>query len=50
VIVFAGLVAGSAAIYAISRRAPVSADNVNDSADVVINPGQDSPRSPEVIG
>ncbi len=50
VIVFAGLVAGSSAIYAISRRAPVSADNVNDSRDVVINPGQDSPRSPEVIG
>jgi PiT family inorganic phosphate transporter len=52
VIVFAGLVAGSAAIYAISRRAPVSADNVNDSRDVVINPGEGepNPRSPEVIG
>ena len=52
VIVFAGLVAGSAAIYAISRRAPVSADNVNDARDVVINPGEgeSTPRSPEVIG
>ncbi len=50
-IVFAGLVAGSVAIYAISRRAPVSADNVNDSSDVVINPGDGSTsRSPEVIG
>src|SRR6476659_3344242 len=41
VIVFAGLIAGAAAIYAISRRAPVSADNVNDARDVVINPGDD---------
>ncbi|HEY5879566.1 MAG TPA: inorganic phosphate transporter [Nakamurella sp.] len=52
VIVFAGLVAGSAAIYVISRRAPVSADNVNDARDVVINPGEGeaASRSPEVIG
>ncbi len=52
VIVVAGLVAGAWAIYTISRRAPVSADNVNDARDVVINPGQgeSSPRSPEVIG
>jgi PiT family inorganic phosphate transporter len=52
VIVFAGLIAGAAAIYAISRRAPVSADNVNDARDVVINPGQgeSTTRSPEVIG
>ena len=52
VIVFAGLMAGAAAIYAISRRAPVSADNVNDARDVVINPGQgeSTTRSPEVIG
>ena len=51
VIVFAGLVAGAAAIYAISRRAPVSADNVNDSRDVVINPGDGEPdaRSSEVV-
>jgi inorganic phosphate transporter, PiT family len=52
VIVFAGLVAGTAAIYTISRRAPVSADNVNDSRDVVINPGDGEPdaRSTEVVG
>ena len=50
VIVFAGLVAGAAAIYVISRRAPVSADNVNDARDVVINPGETASRSPEVIG
>ncbi len=52
VIVFAALVAGAAAIYAISRRAPVSADNVNDSRDVVINPGEGEPttRPSEAIG
>ena len=52
-IVFAGLVAGAAAIYAISRRAPVSADNVNDSRDVVINPADSEPPAPsprEVTG
>ena len=38
VIVFAALVAGSATIWTISRRAPVSSENVNDSRDVVINP------------
>ena len=45
VIVFAGLVAGAAAIYAISRRAPVSADNVNDARDVVINPTDPEPTA-----
>jgi PiT family inorganic phosphate transporter len=38
VVVFAALIAGSIAIWAISRRAPVSSGNVNDSRDVVINP------------
>ncbi len=38
VIVFVALVAGSATIWTISRRAPVSSENVNDSRDVVINP------------
>ena len=38
VVVFAALVAGSATIWIISRRAPVSSENVNDSRDVVINP------------
>ena len=38
VIVFAALVAGSAVIWTISRRAPVSSENVNDARDVVINP------------
>ena len=37
-LVFAALLAGAGAIYAISRRAPVSSSNVNDSADVTINP------------
>ncbi|HEY5878616.1 MAG TPA: inorganic phosphate transporter [Nakamurella sp.] len=37
-LVFAALLAGAAAIYSISRRAPVSSSNVNDSADVTINP------------
>jgi PiT family inorganic phosphate transporter len=36
--VFAILVAGSATIWTISRRAPVSSENVNDARDVVINP------------
>jgi len=38
VIVFVALVAGAATIWTISRRAPVSSENVNDSPDVVINP------------
>jgi len=38
VVVFAVLVAGSATIWTISRRAPVSSENVNDSRDVIINP------------
>jgi PiT family inorganic phosphate transporter len=36
IIVFAALVAGAGVIYAISRRSPVSADNVNDSRDVTV--------------
>ena len=36
---FLALLAGAGVIYAISRRAPVSSrENVNDSAEVVINP------------
>jgi PiT family inorganic phosphate transporter len=38
IIVFAALLAGAGVIYAISKRAPVSSSNVNDSADVTINP------------
>jgi len=38
IIVFAALIAGALAIYAISKRAPVDSQNVNDSADVTINP------------
>jgi len=38
VIVFAALLAGAAAIYAVSKRAPVSSSNVNESANVTINP------------
>src|SRR6476619_4512831 len=38
IIVFAALIAGALAIYAISKRAPVDSKNVNDSADVTINP------------
>jgi PiT family inorganic phosphate transporter len=38
VLVFVALLAGAGVIYAVSRRAPVSSDNVNDSAEVVINP------------
>jgi PiT family inorganic phosphate transporter len=36
IIVFAALVAGAGVIYAISRRSPVSADNVNDSREVTV--------------
>ncbi|HZM67764.1 MAG TPA: hypothetical protein VFC16_15845 [Nakamurella sp.] len=36
ILVFVALLAGGGAIWAISRRGPVSADNVNDSPDVVI--------------
>ena len=35
---FAALIAGASVIYVISKRAPVSSENVNDSADVTINP------------
>ncbi|MGS0685933.1 anion permease [Nakamurella sp. GG22] len=38
VLVFVALIAGSAAIYAISKRAPVSSSNVNDAADVTVTP------------
>jgi PiT family inorganic phosphate transporter len=38
ILVFAALIAGAGVIYLISRRAPVSSDNVNDSPDVTINP------------
>ena len=38
IIVFAALLAGAGAIYAISKRSPVDSKNVNDSADVTINP------------
>ena len=38
VLVFVALLAGAGVIYVISRRAPVSSENVNDSAEVVINP------------
>jgi hypothetical protein len=37
------LVAGAGGIYAISRRAPVDSANVNDSADVTINPAVKQP-------
>jgi PiT family inorganic phosphate transporter len=40
IIVFAALLAGAGAIYAISKRAPVSSSNVNDSPDVTINAHQ----------
>ena len=36
VLVFAALVAGASAIYAISKRSPVSSENVNDAADVKV--------------
>jgi PiT family inorganic phosphate transporter len=42
VIVFAALLAGAAAIYAVSKRAPVSSSNVNESANVTINPKVDT--------
>ena len=35
---FAALIAGAGVIYAISGARPVSSENVNDSADVTINP------------
>jgi PiT family inorganic phosphate transporter len=38
VLVFAALIVGAGTIYAISKRAPVDSGNVNDSADVTINP------------
>ena len=38
ILVFAALVAGSSVIYGISKRSPVSSENVNDSPDVTINP------------
>ena len=44
ILVFAALLAGAGAIYAISKRAPVSSDNVNDSADVTINPDKAAGR------
>lgn len=37
IIVFAALLVGAGAIYAISKRSPVDSANVNDSADVTIN-------------
>ncbi len=37
VAVFAALVIGAGAIYLISKRSPVSHDNVNDSADVTVS-------------
>ena len=43
VLVFVALLAGAGAIYAISRRAPVDSANVNDSADVTINPAVKQP-------
>ncbi len=46
VIVFVALMTGALAIYAVSRRAPVSSANVNDSADVVINP-ETPPSDPD---
>jgi PiT family inorganic phosphate transporter len=41
VLIFVALLVGAGTIYAISRRAPVSSDNVNDSADVTINPARE---------
>jgi len=43
VIVFVALLAGAGAIYAISKRSPVDSGNVNDSADVTINPAVKQP-------
>jgi len=40
ILVFAALLVGAGTIYAISKRAPVSSGNVNDSADVTINPAK----------
>ena len=41
ILVFAALLVGAGTIYAISKRAPVSSGNVNDSADVTINPARE---------
>ncbi len=38
ILVLAALIAGAGVVFGISRRAPVSAENVNDSRDVVITP------------
>jgi PiT family inorganic phosphate transporter len=38
VLVFVALLVGAGTIYAISKRAPVDSANVNDSAEVTINP------------
>ncbi|WP_395725403.1 anion permease [Nakamurella sp.] len=43
VIVFVALLVGAGAIYAISKRSPVDSGNVNDSADVTINPAVKQP-------
>jgi len=40
VLIFVALLVGAGTIYAISKRAPVSSGNVNDSADVTINPAK----------
>jgi len=47
VLVFVALLAGAGVIYAVSRRAPVSSENVNDSAVVVINPA--NPDKTQVV-
>jgi hypothetical protein len=52
VVVFLALLAGALAIYVISRRAPVSSGNVNDSIAVTINPqvlrpGDRDPQFPD---
>jgi len=46
IVVFGALIAGSATIWTISRRAPVSSENVNDSPDVVINPDKSTLPTP----
>jgi len=40
VLVFVALLVGAGTIYAISKRSPVDSGNVNDSADVTINPAK----------
>ncbi|HEY5881808.1 MAG TPA: inorganic phosphate transporter [Nakamurella sp.] len=40
VLVFVALLVGAGTIYAISKRSPVDSANVNDSADVTINPAK----------